>query len=101
MKTAMFILSYVTLAVLAHGCGKAHVQSPEAVKAITDTFVEGQTTTADVLNSLGAWSYTGATTSSDYVVYFTADGGSTLVAFAPPCGSDFNRSCFAGAVQRH
>lgn len=101
MKTAMFILTYVTLAVLANGCGDARtaakLPSAESVKAITDTFVPA-TKISEVYNALGPWQTTGKNGDVEYVIYWTNDGGQTQIVFGSNCPSETQPGCFSEAI---
>lgn len=102
MKTTMFILTYVTLAILANGCGdsrtQAHLRSSEEIKVVTDTFA-GTTSISDVLNALGPWQSAGRNGTVEYVAYWTNDGGETRVVFGTNCPSETQPGCFSEAKQ--
>jgi hypothetical protein len=78
------------------GCGdsrtSAQLRSPDQIKAVTDTFVVGQTKISDVESALGLWNSQGKTNwipgtlgYTEYVSYWTNDGGQTTITFGSEC----------------
>lgn len=90
MKTVIFILTYVTLAVLYSGCGdartSAHLRSAAEIQAVASTFIVGKTKISDVYDALGPWQKAGS--SPNTVTYWTSDGGETTLEFSTTCVAD-------------